>query len=150
MKLEAKSSQKASKKLHINCWLIVTSQHSIMLSNLYWSLHTHQKSYSLGEKILKILRLNNPCAFSYEKARYNLTVDRGVLFIEVYSFKSAIQSCLTISKMRQFQTIKLSQLDKEKTCSTENCQAEQLLRAVSFYVFWGKNQFLIKNFVASA
>ena len=40
--------------------------------------------------------------------------------IEILSFFFILQS-LTTSKMRNFQTIKLSQLHEAKTCWTENC-----------------------------
>merc|ERR1712051_421618 len=75
---------------------------------------------------------------SYSKIRY--------LFI--------LQS-LTTSKMRKFQTLKLSQLHKEKTCLTENWWSSGIMSnflGEFFYVLGGKKFFkkFFKNILATA
>ena len=80
-------------------------------------------------------------------------VNREVLFIEL-SFK--VQSGgyflillgLTTSKMRKFQTIKLSQFHKAKTCWTKNSWSSATFEG-NFFMFWGAKKFLL-NIVASA
>ena len=55
-----------------------------------------------------------------------------------------IQQSLTTSKMRKFQTLKLSQFHKEKTCWTENWWSSGIMSnfwGEFFYVLGGKKKF---------
>ena len=68
-----------------------------------------------------------------------------------------ILQSLTTSKMRKFQTLKLSQFHKEKTCQTQNWWSSGIMSNFlgegSFSMFWGANLFyffLFSNIVASA
>jgi hypothetical protein len=53
--------------------------------------------------------------------------------------------------MRKFQTIKLSQFKKAKTCWTENWWSSGIMKTFedSFFMFWGA-KFFFENIVASA
>ena len=66
-----------------------------------------------------------------------------------------IQQSLTTSKMRKFQTLKLSQFHKEKTCWTENWWSSGIMSnfwGEFFYVLGGKKIFkkIFKNILATA
>ena len=66
-----------------------------------------------------------------------------------------IRQSLTTSKMRKFQTLKLSQFHKEKTCWTENWWSSGIMSnfwGKFFYVLGGKTFFLnfFKNILATA
>ena len=73
--------------------------------------------------------------------------------IEILSYFFILQS-LTTSKMRKFQTLKLSQFHKEKTCWTENWWSSGIMSnffGEFFYVLGGKKNFEIffKNILAT-
>jgi hypothetical protein len=73
-----------------------------------------------------------------------------VLGINFFNLQS-----LTTSKMRKFQTLKLSQFHKEKNCWTENWWSSGIMSNFLrefFYVLGGKNFFKIffKNILATA
>ena len=66
-----------------------------------------------------------------------------------------IQQSLTTSKMRKFQTLKLSQFHKEKTCWTENWWSSGIMSnffGEFFYVLGGKKIFekFFENILATA
>ena len=74
--------------------------------------------------------------------------------IESLSYFFILQS-LTTSKMRKFQTFKLSQFHKEKTWWTENWWSSGIMSnfwGEFFYVFGGKKNFenFVKNILATA
>ena len=74
--------------------------------------------------------------------------------IEILSYFFILQS-LTTSKMRKFQTLKLSQFHKEKTCWTENWWSSGIMSnflGEFFYVLGVKKNFenFFKNILASA
>ena len=59
--------------------------------------------------------------------------------VEILSYFFILQS-LTASKMRKFQTLKLSQFHKEKTCWTENWWSSGIMSNILgefFFMFWG-------------
>ena len=73
--------------------------------------------------------------------------------IEILSYFFILQS-LTTSKMRKFQTIKLSKFHKANTCWTENFWPSGIMSNFwgQFFMFWGQKIHLkfFENIVASA